>query len=181
MRIVLDIDGVCADFVGCWARWLVERGIKPRAAVAWEFYLDYPDGTALWKQFYDDPEHLLPALECAPLIPGAFEAVASLYEHEIAFATYRPEFTLETTQRWLDNVLGIPDGTELHHVQDKATVPGDLYVDDHGPTVEALLAAGKSAYVFDQPWNREHDVPRVDGWGHLLCLVDTLAVDAPSR
>ena len=62
---------------------------------------------------------------------------------------------------------------DLCFVADKPQVGADLYLDDSPTNLAAFRAAGLPAVVFDQPYNRHLDGPRVS--------TSTQAVDAVLR
>jgi hypothetical protein len=82
------------------------------------------------------------------------------------------------TVHWLDEV-GIPY-RDLCFLGQKPEVEADAYLEDAPHNVRSLRAAGNTVIVFDQPYNRDLDGPRVGDWPSAGALVvDLLAAHGP--
>lgn len=167
MLVVLDIDGVVADFSTCFNRWVEsEHGYWPAPCDRWDWYRDYPDGERLWHDF-NQPDVLCRELGAADPYPDAADGIAVLKDrHDLAFVTYRDPATEAVTKVWLERhgMGGIP----VVHTHDKSTVNAGLYVDDHPETVAGLRSRLRNGVLMDRPWNQGWDLPRVFGWGDVL-------------
>jgi len=174
----VDLDGVCADYVG-GLRNSVARfcSVDPPSlgeVTSWDF-------AACW-DVVRDTEHYLDLHHRAvsedrlfanldPL-PGAAEALAALSDAEVHIRIVTQRFmhhgahgiVAADTAAWLDRHR-IPY-RDLVFVAAKTDVAGDLALDDSPHAYAAMLAAGREALIFDQPYNRDLDGPRVRDWEH---------------
>ena len=80
------------------------------------------------------------------------------------------------TVDWLDRHQ-IPY-RDLCFLGEKAEVGCDAYIDDGPHNIESLRAAGKTAIVFDQPYNRSLPGPRAHSWAEAEEMVYDLMVVA---
>ena len=171
MRFASDIDGVEAVFVQSFDDHAVENFGAPSLlpVSSWHWYRGYGVPTeGLWASYWSDADRI----RSCPVEPGAVDAMRAIKAegHDVLIVTYRPEISMEATVDWLD-LNGFPYD-EVHSVADKGTVDWDVLVDDHGPTVSDLVAAGRDVILFDQPWNEEYEhLRRARGWGEVLMLL----------
>lgn len=159
MRIVLDVDGVLADFVGgalrivnsltpynTFARhhvteWEIESLLPEQARWAFRAQLNRPGFAAG-----------LRPLGSEVLYARALQA----WGHDVVIATSpletSPTWVAERNE-WVGWHLG---GVEIYHTHDKTGVRGDIFVDDKPEHVRAWQAANPKgmAYLFDAPYNR---------------------------
>jgi 5'(3')-deoxyribonucleotidase len=167
MRIVLDVDGVLADFVSSALQ--VINGIARREALpGYDVSPFTPDDVRQW-----EIESLLPTELHAELFshlsaPGFCLSIARYPEalavvdalratgHEVAIATSplpgSANWIAERTV-WLQRCWG---EIEIHHTHDKTGVRGDIFVDDKPSHVVDWAAANPTsrAYLLDRPYNR---------------------------
>lgn len=106
--------------------------------------------------------------------PGAVDAARKLaLSHDVVIVTARPRYALRDTMSWLlfhgiypTELIILPPGEGQ---RPKSSVLCDWYVDDSPANVEELDAAGRRAFLFDQPWNRACPAgERVSGWEDLM-------------
>jgi 5'-nucleotidase len=179
----VDLDGVCADYEGALRASVARRLGRDPAELQPQTIMD---GYSEWGLDPDQFEraHRDAVVEdrifrdMAPL-PGVSDALWQLSDagvwiriitHRLVFNGIH-EVSAADTATWLDrNRIPYRD---LCFIGDKPTVGADLYVDDSPDKVLALRAAGRTAIVFDQPYNRTLPGPRVRGWPELAALVLT--------
>jgi 5'-nucleotidase len=110
-------------------------------------------------------------------LPGVSEALWELSDlgvwiriitHRLIF-NWAHETSAADTAAWLD-AHRIPY-RDLCFIGDKPNVGADLYVDDSPTNILSLRAAGKTAIVFDQPYNRELPGPRAADWSEVVARV----------
>ena len=182
IRILLDVDGVLADFVGHTMTLLDGLGIRlPNNG---------RDGFNTW-----DLLDVLPSNEsrsrCAwgwrergwcvsmPPYPGAQQAVANLRTHaDIVFVTapmpYAPNWMFERTQ-WLMKEFDAK-AHEIVHTTGKHNVWGDVLVEDKPSNLEEWLAEhpNGTGILCDAPYNRNWIIPdtlriiRTNDWANEL-------------
>ncbi|MDX1468122.1 MAG: hypothetical protein R3258_02170 [Acidimicrobiia bacterium] len=159
MRIGLDLDGVVTNFTKGWMKFYNDQfGTELRVEDStdwgdlvnlthfrdidefWEWSSDLDGRSVFW--------HLEP-------FPGAMEAVRALADagHEIIVLTTKPDFAVTDTHEWILR-HELPAG-EVHILEDKWTVPCDVYVDDGPHILPALVAHRPDATVcrYVRPWN----------------------------
>ena len=186
----VDLDGVCADyetaFRSCVAGQLGcdEADLPPQTVL---------DGYTQWGLTFEafEAAHRRAVAEdrmfrrMAPL-PGVSEALWELSDagvwirvitHRLLFSGTH-EVSAADTAWWLD-AHDIPY-RDLCFIGDKPIVGADLYVDDSPHNLLALRAAGKTAIVFDQPYNRQLPGPRARSWDEVVRLVRA-QLDARAR
>ena len=87
--------------------------------------------------------------------PGAVEAVRELNDegHDIVIITTKPHFAVQDTHEWIER-HEIP-ATEIHILEDKWTVPADVYLDDGPHILPSLVEHRPQSTVcrYVRPWN----------------------------
>ncbi|TAM60693.1 5'-nucleotidase [bacterium] len=186
-RFVLgvDLDGVCADFIGglrpIAAEWL---GVKEEALNSeptygfpeWE--LEKIGGDDAYNKLHlyaitqrDMFSNLL-AIKDAPVV---LRRLAYVYKVRIRIITHRlfvPHFhetAIRQTVAWLDR-QGIPY-YDLCFMKEKAAVGADLYIEDSPSNVEALRGDGHETIVFANSTNKGLPDPRTNDWQEVERLV----------
>lgn len=170
----IDLDGVVADYVG---------GLRPYAAAhfglephelptpttydltkAWPF-TDLADYLALHRESVADGLY-----RALPLIDGAAAALRELSDAgaHIRIVTHRLFMggvhaqVVADTAAWLDAV-DIPY-MSLCFTGLKDSVGAHVYVEDAPRMITTLRGEGWRTVVFDQPYNRDLDGPRITRW-----------------
>lgn len=195
LKVGYDLDAVLTNGFDrtCAAYLIAERGWTPEQcppALTWEFYVDWGYDLAWFIAMCDDAFDAGYLLRQDKPNPGAAAAVNSLLDagHEVHVITDRRIRPLEVvepiTRDWL-SLHGMGGVTSLTISADKTCVPCDLYLDDKPANVEAVLAAGRWAYLLDRPWNahrtdlpREPTVEAYTALAHQLALVMPVPVPA---
>jgi len=177
----VDLDGVCADYeTALRASVARRRGVAPET-------LPPQEHTGSFEEWGLDPETFRAAHRDAVVEDRIFRTMQPypdvadvLWELSdagvwIRIITHRllfngiHEVSAADTAAWLD-LHRIPY-RDLCFIGDKKTVGADLYVDDSPHIITSLRAAGRTAVVFDQRYNRHLDGPRVHSWRELGALV----------
>jgi len=178
-RVLLDVDGVSADFVGATLDSLLRLGGPVMTAediVTWDIFGSVPRSyedalTAEWHK---------PGW-CAgiPLYEGARDAVLELREvAEVVFVTTAmndaPHWLWEREQ-WLRRNLNA-GGRDLVFTAAKHLIVGDVFVDDKASNVAEWHRHHPhgTAVLWDQPYNRQETLPgvlRLGSWAELLEVV----------
>lgn len=152
MRILMDVDGVLADFVAACSR-VLGRRIVPEQ---WQF---------IDKLSFTD-EHLLKEelkkgsfWRSLTMINGAREGIRQLKKkHEIVYVT-SPWVSCKEWGYWRREWLQKRFKTKNHEIvitNDKRHVFGDAIVDDRPENVRKYLGAypGARGYLYEHPYNR---------------------------
>ncbi len=177
----VDLDGVCADYEGAFRASVArQRGLDP-ATLAPQTILDaYSQWGLSFEEF--EEAHRRAVVEdrmfrrMQPL-PGVSDALWQLSDagvwiriitHRLIF-NWAHEASAADTAAWLD-AHQIPY-RDLCFIGDKPNVGADLYVDDSPTNILSLRAAGRTAIVFDQPYNRHLPGPRAETWEEVVRLV----------
>jgi 5'-nucleotidase len=181
--VLLDVDGVMADFVTAALRTIQEvRGlvVPPEQITTWHVHESIPGCHRWWPEV---EQHMFAPgwCEAIPPFPGAREGLASLRQlADVFFVTSpwkSPTWAYERT-RWLRAQMGVEDAHErVVSTQAKHLVAGDVFVDDKPENVAAWAADHPSglALLWDQPTNRTSPVrPRCASWDDLVRAVRLL-------
>ena len=172
MIILVDMDGTIADFNGgieaIWEReFLPSFGHKFRAGdlIQFEIVEAFPKelqeivrGIYLRKGFY---ENLLP-------LPGAMQALNQIRATGIeVFICTSPvtfyEHCVVEKYRWVEKYLGREFVKRIVLTKDKTLVHGDILIDDK-PEIKGVMKPSWRHVLFDAPYNRTIDKPRVILW-----------------
>lgn len=180
----LDLDGVVGAYNDAFRQYVARiKGVEPDTLPDPEFWSYKQSG------WFDSEEEYLAAHAAAvdhgmfrtmPLIPGAEEALWELSDAgvHIRVVTHRlgakgtHARAAGDTVAWLDSSgkRGIPY-RDLTFVSAKADVGCSVYIDDAPHNIENLRAAGNTAIVFDQLYNRHVDGPRARDWSQARDLI----------
>jgi len=168
--LLLDVDGVCADFSGALIS-AVGSDLKVENVTRWDILgLFTIEQRELAYDYLADPEFW----RSLPVIEGAEEGVPVLeVTHNILWVT-SPWASCEgwedARRAWLNEHFNMDEkGQPYHPRSDKENIAGDAMIDDKPSNVEKWAAAhpkGK-AYLFDAPYNRDFDWPRIT-WDRIL-------------
>jgi len=168
LTLVIDLDGVCADFHGA----LIEYVGPPTDLKGWGFEEWYPIASQREK---------LEAVTAAPesyrnlrLLPACKKTLGILRSagHKLIAVTARPKEAEEVTKEWCHrNLRGIfheirvvgPD----QKLDEILSINPHLILDDNAKTCQALRQKGLYAVLFSQPWNMTAEGHRAMGWTHF--------------
>jgi len=177
----VDLDGVCADYEGAFRSAVARQTGRPLDSMPPQTIMDAYSQWGLSFEAFEEA-HRRAVLEdrifrhMCPL-PGVSDALWQLSDagvwiriitHRLIF-NWAHETSAADTAAWLD-AHQIPY-RDLCFIGDKPNVGADLYVDDSPVNIVSLRAAGRSAIVFDQPYNRHLPAPRAHSWEAVVELV----------
>jgi 5'-nucleotidase len=186
----VDLDGVCADYEGAFRASVARQRSRDVDSLPAQTVMD---AYSQWGLDFDEFEeaHRRAVLEdrmfrhMQPL-PGVSEALWELSDlgvwiriitHRLIF-NWAHETSAADTAAWLDQHK-IPY-RDLCFIGDKPNVGADIYVDDSPGNIISLREAGKTAIVFDQPYNRDLPAPRATSWDDVVATVRS-ELDARDR
>jgi len=183
IRVGVDLDGVCCDYVAYLRRFLLTAG---RTSASLPDPVDYD-----LSEWFDTREARIAAHTAAvaaglhrdaPTLPGAAEGIRVLRDlgASVILASARgshgedPMAVRRDINAWA-RTYGV-NYDDVHLGRPKSAAACHAYVDDAPADVLALRAEGHLTVVFDQPWNQHIPGPRANGWPDLpAILVDLLA------
>ncbi len=177
----VDLDGVCADYEGAFRASVARQLSRDTESLPPQTVMD---AYSQWGLSFDafEEAHRRAVLEdrmfrhMQPL-PGVSEALWELSDlgvwiriitHRLIF-NWAHETSAADTAAWLDQHR-IPY-RDLCFIGDKPNVGADIYVDDSPGNIISLRDAGKTAIVFDQPYNRDLPAPRATSWDDVVATV----------
>ncbi len=180
MRLGIDLDGVVADFDGCWiGRYNAEFGaaLTPDAVCHWDVYPEithFADMARFWKWIRsgDGPgifRNLVP-------YDGAIAALRRLRAggHDIVVLTSRPDWAVSDTFAWIAT-HEVPT-REVHLISEKWRVACDAYLEDAPHTLRRLAKERPGALTcrFVRPWNGPlPGIRDIADWAAFEALVAT--------
>lgn len=182
LRVLLDCDGVLADFVGAALGLIKKVTGKPytKANVKqWDFINDLVRDERDYLEIY---QGVHAAGFCAGIHPlaGAEKGMAELRKMPVdIYVVTAPQFEsahwVPERTRWLNYHFRL-DKDRLLYTDAKRLAAGDVFVDDSSEHVASWRAEHPAGvgYVMDAPHNTESDQPRVRNWRSLVSKIKAL-------
>ena len=172
MRIILDIDDVCAELVTIW---LNIYNSEFDDNLTKDMIDDWNIGsfTKIGKLFYrylDSPSFDL--YENMPAVEGALEGVNHLRSlgYEIVFCTIFDYYSRKWDWLNKNNFTHNPDEYVVAH--NKNLIKGDIIIDDN---IDNFKNYEGIKFLFSQPWNVKFDtIYRVNGWKEVVEKLEIL-------
>lgn len=182
MRLGIDLDGVVADFNAGWMRLHGdEHGseLTTDLVTHWDGLHElggFDSMNHFWWWARGDGQRPSIFRHLDPY-PDAVETLHRLARdrHEVVILTSKPWWAIHDTYHWIADV-GLPT-REVHMLDDKWSVPCDVYLDDSPVVLPRLLTRRPDATVcrFVRPWNDPLDgATDVHDWSGFADLVDRL-------
>jgi 5'-nucleotidase len=166
MRIILDVDDVCADLV---TRWVGVYNLEHEDNLQREDISDWDIGsfTKIGKKFYDylDMQDFNLYWGMNP-VKDALWGVETLRKlnHEVIFCTVFDYYNRKWD--WLKRYRFTNNPDEFVVAHNKNLIKGDYIIDDNW---DNFVKYDGEKYLFDQPWNRKYDTKnRVMNWEELI-------------
>ena len=177
----VDLDGVCADYEDALRSSVAaRRGVDPASLPPQhttghfaEWGLD-AEGFREAHRIAVTEDRIFRTMQPYPQVAEVLWRLSDagvwirVITHRLLFNGLH-ETSAADTAAWLDQ-HDIPY-RDLCFIGDKARVGADVYLDDSPHNIVDLRAAGRTAVVFDQLYNRHLDGPRVASWTELEPLV----------
>ena len=172
----LDLDGVCADYMGGLRDYLVRHDrMDPSIQPSNESYALYENEgwpfsspaeyIAVHKAA--EAEHLYAVMRPLTGVSEAMKTLAAAHVY-IRVVTHRlfvsgqHRMVVADTAQWLDD-NDIPY-MSLCFTGLKDSVQATVHIDDSPANIESLRAVGQHVVIFDQPYNRHLPGPRIGVW-----------------
>lgn len=183
----VDLDGVCADYTRGFRDFCADRlGVDPESLPlerSWDFS-EWGFDQAKFEELHSaaiTEGRILANLEP---IEGAAEALWRLSDAGVwirivthrLYVNWGHSAAAGDTVAWLDNAK-IPY-RDLCFVGAKRDVGCDAYIDDGPHNIKNLRAAGRTAIIFEQPYNRDLPGLRARTWAEVEEIVYELMVEA---
>lgn len=193
MIIGVDIDGCAGDYVGGLRKFLADRLEIPEEDRMTVFPepIDYNFST--WPGISEDfVEYHAQAVALG--LYKEMDAIGNVSEilwrlsnegHHLRVITSRfvksgqHSMVIGSTAIWLDK-HDIPY-RDIMFVRNKTDVYADIYIDDAEYNIEAYRAAGSNFLIFDAPYNKHVEGPRVYNWDEVYEAVKTFELSLPER
>jgi uncharacterized HAD superfamily protein len=178
----VDLDGVCFDFLGGFAKWLATNyNLQIRSENLSNYYwsgISEEDKEKIWKVYFHEfcKGGGLLSLD---VLPGAINGLKLLISmgNTVHFITSREPYTLGDTVNAIVHKLKIYNpsvhiadhGGKSSYVKKLAV---DTFIDDAPHTIAEVASNTRAqVYCMDQPYNKEVDttfVRRVHNWQEFL-------------
>lgn len=168
MEIIVDLDGVCYDFVGELTKYVEsETGEKLPPATTYNFFWhDWGMPHAEYHMWRNKALHARKLFYEGDPLPGCIETLTSLRAagHKIHLVTARDADTESATHRWLGQHK-IPFDRVTFSSEKQEFRRAEMAIDDNIEQVQNMRDAGINAFLMSQPWNAEaENLPRVASW-----------------
>ncbi len=165
-NVVLDLDGVLADFEGAFCR---KFGPAKRHFVKLE--LRYPMEAERIKYFVNDWK----TYANLPVLQLGLDIVGYLVDNnfQIDIVSSRPSSALVGTINWLKHyqipyvALSVNQESKIGRIKRLKPI---CEVDDIGHVAECLGKERIPAFLVDQPWNQEYYLPRIKSLNDFINL-----------
>lgn len=169
--LLLDVDGVCADF----SRGLIEAvgsHLLPEDVTRWDIIsLFTPEQRELAYDYLSDPSFW----RNLPVMEDAQEGVKFMeVTHNVVWVT-SPWASCEgwesARRDWLNEHFGMDEkGQPYHPTSEKERIDGDLLIDDKPDNVVSWAEAhpDKTAWLFEAPYNKNFEWPHRISWRGIL-------------
>lgn len=184
-RVLLDVDGVIADLAQVFVKTLArETGIRKTTSDVTQF--DFGKALGITPS---QVQRTWRAMNGAAMVvkpyPGAVEGVKKLMEvANVVFCTSPvksdPRWCYDRTQ-WLIEHFGSAQARKVVYTSEKYVCQGDFLVDDKPENLELWHeeAVNRTPVLWDQLWNKDSELPRMNDWGKLLEVVKRWAIKFP--
>lgn len=177
--VLLDCDGILADFVG-WFLLKIEQELRVsyhREDVLKFDFSNLPGWDGIKREAWD----LCRAPGFArniPVLDGAKDGVRRLQElADVEICTspmYKSSSWTSERDEWIERHFNISH-RDIHHVRKKFRVPADFLIDDSGENCDAYgIAAAGTPLLWDRPYNKTFDHIRVYNWDDVINKVECL-------
>jgi 5'(3')-deoxyribonucleotidase len=183
----VDLDGVCADYTRGFRDFCAERlGVSPESLPlerSWDFR-EWGFDQAKFEELHLAAINEGRIFSTLEVIPGAAEALWRLSDAGVwirivthrLYVNWGHSNAAGDTVAWLDEAK-IPY-RDLCFVGAKRDVGADAYIDDGPHNIKNLRAAGRTAIVFEQPYNRDIGGLRARTWEEVEEIVYDLMTEA---
>ena len=183
----VDLDGVCADYTRGFRDFCAERlGVDPESLPlepSWDFR-EWGFDQAKFEEMHLAAINEGRIFSNLEPIPGAAEALWRLSDAGVwirivthrLYVNWGHSNAAGDTVAWLDEAK-IPY-RDLCFVGAKPDVGADAYIDDGPHNIKNLRAAGRTAIVFEQPYNRDLGGLRARTWDEVEEIVYDLMTEA---
>lgn len=181
----VDLDGVCADYTLGFRDFCAERlGVAPETLPlerSWDFR-EWGFDQAKFEEMHAAAVTEGRILANLEPIEGAAESLWRLSDAGVwirivthrLYVNWGHSAAAGDTVDWLDRAK-IPY-RDLCFMGAKRDVGADAYIDDGPHNIEALRAAGRTAIIFDQPYNQDLGGLRASSWNQVEEIVYDLMV-----
>jgi beta-phosphoglucomutase-like phosphatase (HAD superfamily) len=177
VRVGVDLDGVCCDYLAYLASFLASTGRAGPLPSPTDYHLREWFDTEADRRAAHAAAVAAGLHRDAPAIPGAATGIARLRRIGAAVVAVsargshgeNPDLLHTDIAQWAAS--HDIDFDDIHLGRPKSRANCHVYIDDSPDDIAALRAAGQFAVVFDQPWNRHIAPPRVTGWRNLPALI----------
>lgn len=170
MKIMIDLDGPCYEFVRTARYMLNTYGGRELPEVDSFWHHPYPSQLTKddWHWLFSEGVKL-GLFRYGHMVTGTRVALDQLARdgHMLGIITSRPEQAEQDTRDWVNLFFkDIPLRAGIHFTEDKHDIPGDILIDDMWENCVAwterapLTQVNRASLLFDRPWNH-----KTGAWG----------------
>lgn len=168
-RVFLDMDGVMCDFITpamALHGSLITSDEWPLGVFSAETVLGI-DSDEFWKPINAAGYHFWRRLPAYPWLPELLREIQAIGVEIVISTTPGPDPHCPAGKRlWLDQHMPFDAPVMFGHRKELLARPGALLIDDNDKNCDGFRAAGGSAVLFPQRWNRNHGIT-ADRIGYL--------------
>ncbi len=178
VTILLDMDDVLQDLVGCWVSEINSKfgtHVRSEEITEWDFSKFFPE---LSKEELFSVIHAPEIWEKVKPIPGAYEILSRLIseDYKVLIVTAAYYFTVGPKIKHFLSMYPFLKWTDIIIAYDKSVISGDIMVDDG---IQNLEATSCKKILFDRPHNRSYDAEansmiRVKTWDDVYEAIKKL-------
>jgi 5'(3')-deoxyribonucleotidase len=181
MRVLLDVDGVIADFTGkvlSEIERILGRYYEPHQVTQWSIKDALGLSDRDWKRVVDEVICREGFAYFLDPYPGAVAAVKELAADHVYFVTspwHSSETWCHDRTEWLCKHFGQAQGRKVIHTGHKHLVDGDVLVDDKPETVFewARVNVRRVGVLWDRPYNQRSGLRlRTNDWDRLRQIIE---------
>ena len=182
MRVLVDLDGVCAELL---SRWVDEYNKKYNDSLSHELVDDWDALPKLVVKECGDKVYDLFSrqgiFKNLPVVPGAYDGLKAIIEmgHDIVFVTATPGNSLTghyEKRQWVKKNFPFTEADNFISTDRKDLIIGDVLIDDSNHHIENFH---KDTILFKRKWNKVGKKGKgkyvAEDWKQVVGIIEEIA------